>query len=152
MQIATFLPREAVLARLAARDKKQALRHLASAAGDITGIAERDIYHAVMEREAMGCTGMGGGVCIPHARFDDLQKPVALFAQMDKPVPFGAADGKPVDLLFMLLSPASDQTAHMKALASVSRALRDKNLSEALRKAQTGAEIHALLIRTPDAP
>ncbi|NBO18815.1 MAG: transcriptional regulator, partial [Proteobacteria bacterium] len=145
MLIASFLPREAVLAGLVVRDKKQALRHLAARAAELSGLGERDIYHAVMEREAIGCTGMGGGVCIPHARFLGLQRPVAVFAQLSRPVPFGAADGKPVDLLFLLLSPDNDQTVHLKALASISRALRDKSLCEALRNAQSASELHVLL-------
>lgn len=152
MLIATFLPRQAVLARLAVRDKKQALRHLAARAAELSTLGERDIYHSVMEREALGCTGVGGGVCIPHARFSAIAKPMAVFAQLERPVPFGAADGKPVDLLFLLLSPAEDQAAHMKALAGISRALRDKALCESLRRADSAAEIYALLTQPPETP
>lgn len=148
MHIASLLPPEAVLAKFAARDKKNALRQLATHASKICGLPEKEIYAVLLERESMGCTGMGHGVCIPHGRFAQLTKLHAVFAQLDKPIVFGAADGKPIDLLFLLLSPIDAHTDHMKALASISRVLRDKQLCEALRHAPDAASLHALLTET----
>jgi PTS system nitrogen regulatory IIA component len=148
MQIASILPPEAVLAKFAARDKKQALRQLATHAAKISGIPEKAIYSVLLERENIGCTGMGNGVCIPHGRFSELTELHAIFAQLEKPIVFGAADGKPVDLLFLLLSPMDAHTEHMKALASISRILRDKPLCEALRRAEDAPALHALLTDT----
>lgn len=149
MHIATILPPEAVLAKFAARDKKHALRQLASHAATLCRLPEKEIYAVLLERENIGCTGMGNGVCIPHGRFTELTRLHAVFAQLEKPILFGAADGRPVDLLFLLLSPMEAHTEHMKALASISRILRDRQLCEGLRQAADSAALHALLTDTP---
>lgn len=148
MHIGTILPPEAVLAKFSARDKKNALRQLAAYAAKLCHLPEKGIYAVLLERENIGCTGMGHGVCIPHGRFSELTKLHAVFAQLEKPLVFGAADGKPVDLLFLLLSPMEAHTEHMKALASISRILRDRQLCEALRQAPDAASLHALLTET----
>jgi PTS system nitrogen regulatory IIA component len=149
MHIASILPPEAVLAKFVAKDKKSALRQLATYAAKLCHIPEKEIYAVLLERENIGCTGMGNGVCIPHGRFSELTKLHAVFAQLEKPLVFGAADGKPVDLLFLLLSPMEAHTEHMKALASISRILRDKSLCEALRHAPDAASLHSLLTGNP---
>jgi len=145
MHIASLLPPEAVVANLSARDKKQTLKMLAAKAATLTPLSEREIYSVLLEREHIGCTGMGGGVCIPHGRFAHLKKLQAVFARMEKPIEFGAADGRPVDLVFLLLSPISANTEHIKALATISRLLRDKTLCDALRKAPDAKTLHTLL-------
>ncbi len=149
MHIASILPPEAVLAKFSARDKKNALRQLATHASKLCHLSEKEIYAVLLERENIGCTGMGHGVCIPHGRFESLNKLHAVFAQLEKPLIFGAADGKPVDLLFLLLSPIDAHTEHMKALATISRILRDKQLCEALRRAPDAAALHTLLTESP---
>src|SRR3954469_173496 len=114
MHLSSILPPQAVIAQLSARDKKQVLKLLAGLASGITSLSEREIYSVLQEREQLGCTGMGNGVCIPHGRFDDLDCIHAMFVQLDKPVDFNAADGKPVDLIFLLLTPTSANTDHLK--------------------------------------
>src|SRR5579884_1613538 len=136
MPIASILPQEAVVASLPARDKKQVLKLMAAHAASMTPLSEREIFVRLQEREHVNCTAMGNGVCIPHARFYHLDTLHAFFAHLEKPVDFGAADGKPVDLVFMLLSPDAANTDHIKALASISRLLRDKMLCENLRRTQ----------------
>jgi len=145
MDISSILPIEAILPQLPARDKKQALKMMAARAAEITGLSEREIFSTLIEREQIGCTGMGAGVCIPHGRFEKLKKLYSVFAHIEKPIEFGAADGKPVDLIFLLLSPSSENTDHIKAIASISRLLRDKELCKNLRKTTDAATIHALL-------
>ena len=145
MQLSSILSPEAVIARVSARDKKQVLKLLAAHAARLTPLSEREIYSVLQEREQLGCTGMGNGVCIPHGRFDKLNKVQSFFAQMDTPIDFNAADGKPVDLVFLLLTPASANTEHIKAIATISRLLRDKILCEALRKAKDAKTLHELL-------
>ena len=145
MQLSSILSPEAVIACVSARDKKQALKLLAAHAARLTALSEREIYSVLQEREQLGCTGMGNGVCIPHGRFDKLNEVHAFFAQMDTPIDFNAADGKPVDLVFLLLTPASANTEHIKAIATISRLLRDKILCEALRKAKDAKTLHELL-------
>src|SRR5438045_2101050 len=118
MNLASILPEGAVFAQLSVRDKRQALKQLSTKAAELTGLTEREIFSVLMEREHIGCTGMGNGVCIPHGRFPNLNRLLAIFARLDKPIDFGAADRRPVDLIFLLLTPASANTEHLKALAS----------------------------------
>lgn len=145
MNLASILPPESVLPHLAARDKRQALRLMSERAAVASGLPEKEVYSVLMAREQLGCTGMGNGVCIPHGRFDSLKSLHALFARLDKPIEFGAADGRPVDLVFLLLTPAAANTEHLKALATISRLLRDKQLCESLRAGRDAAAMHKLL-------
>ena len=145
MNIASILPPEAVLASVEGRDKKQVLKTLAGLAATLTRLSEREIYSVLIEREHIGCTGMGGGVCMPHGRFERLDHLQAVFATVARPIEFGAADGRPVDVVFMLLSPVTANTEHIKALATISRILRDKALCESLRKAPDAKTLHRLL-------
>lgn len=150
MNLADILPLEAMFLSLAARDKKQVLKLLAEQAAKLTPLGEREIFSVLLEREMIGCTGMGNGVCMPHGRFEGITKPLALFAHLEKPVEFGAADGKRVDMVFMLLTPVSENTAHLKALATISRVMRDKEMREKIRKTEDPAELHALLVAVRD--
>ncbi len=135
------------MAHVPARDKKQVLKLMSNVASHITHLGEREIFSTLQEREQIGCTGMGNGVCIPHGRFDNLKEVHALFAQLERPVEFNAADGRPVDLVFMLLTPTWANTEHLKAIATISRLLRDKVMCEALRKARDANTLHMLLIK-----
>ncbi len=145
MKLVTLLPKEAVFAHFAARDKKQALKQMAAKAADLCGLGEREIYSTLAEREQRGSTCMGGGVCIPHGRFEDLEKSYALFAHLSKPVDFDAPDARPVDLMFLLLTPESNNTDHLKALSLISKLLRNKVLCQNLRKAESADSLYALL-------
>jgi PTS system nitrogen regulatory IIA component len=131
------------------RDKKQAIKSLAAQASKLCELSEREIFNVLMERENLGCTGVGNGVCIPHGRFEGLKEVHALFAHLEKPIAFGAADGKPIDLIMLLLTPVSANTEHIKALATISRLLRDKVLCDRLRKTYDGKVTHSMLVATP---
>lgn len=146
MQVASILSHEAVFPDLQARDKKHALKTVATLASELWGLSEKTVLQALIQREEQGSTGMGHGVCIPHARLPDIEKTYALFARLEEPLPFDAMDGKPVLFLFMLLSPANDNTQHVKALACISRQLRNRSLCEQLREARDGQAIYALLV------
>jgi PTS system nitrogen regulatory IIA component len=150
MQLSSLLPPEAVLSHLEVRDKKTALKLLAAHAATLTNIPERDIYAVLLEREQIGCTGMGSGVCIPHGRFKELHTLHAVFARLERGIEFGSADHKPVDLIFLLLTPAEANTEHLKALAMASRRLRDKELAEAIRATNDARAIHKLLTEWHD--
>lgn len=146
MNIASLLPVDAVIPSLHARDKKQVLKLLSAHAAKFCELAEKDIFSALTKREGTSCSGMGNGVCIPHARFDDLDEPHIVFAHIDRAVNFGAVDGKEVDLVFLLLSPESDDdTEHLKILATLSKLLRDKELCNVLRTTEDAAKMHELL-------
>lgn len=145
MNLASLLLPEAVLPRISARDKKQVLKQLAAEASRVTGLSEREVFSVLQARENLGCTGMGGGVSIPHGRFEGLKAIHAIFATLDDPIEFGAADGRPVDIICLLLTPAEANTEHLKALAVISRLLRDKALCATIRDTSDAKTLHALI-------
>ena len=150
MEIADLITPQRVVAQLRATNKKQALQELARRAAAMTGIEERTIYDVLIERERLGSTGIGMGIGIPHGRLSGLDTLCGIFARLDRPVPFDAIDDQPVDLIFLLLAPEGAGADHLKALARVSRLLRDRNVCEKLRGTDNADALYALLIdRTP---
>ena len=150
MEIAYLITPRSVVAQLRATNKKQALQELAKRAAALTGIQERTIYDVLIERERLGSTGIGMGIGIPHGRLPGLDTLCGIFARLDRPVPFDAIDDQPVDLIFLLLAPEGAGADHLKALARVSRLLRDRNVCEKLRGTDNADALYALLIdRTP---
>jgi PTS system nitrogen regulatory IIA component len=144
-----FLNSQGVLADLRVSDKKSLLTQLANRAGKITGIHERIVLDAVMQREKLGSTGVGKGIAIPHARLKGCPRVVGLFAQLHEPVEFDALDNQPVDLLFMLLSPEGAGADHLQSLAEISRVLREVAIADRLRGATSVDAIMALLTQPP---
>jgi len=145
MELSELLTPAGVVAHLRAASKKQALQELARAAADITGIEERAIFDALLERERLGTTGVGLGIAIPHAKLPQLTRLYGLFARLDQPIDFDSIDEQPVDLMFVLLAPESAGADHLKALARVSRLLRNQGICEKLRGAQSAEAMLALL-------
>jgi len=145
MEISDLISAEDVMTNLRVTSKKQALQELARRAAAITGLHERAIFDVLMERERLGTTGVGNGIAIPHGKLASLEKLYGLFARLENPVDFQAIDEQPVDLIFLLLAPESAGADHLKALARVSRLLRDKSSCEKLRGTDTGDGIYAIL-------
>jgi len=145
MEISDLISAEDVMTNLRVTSKKQALQELARRAAAITGLHERAIFDVLMERERLGTTGVGNGIAIPHGKPASLEKLYGLFARLENPVDFQAIDEQPVDLIFLLLAPESAGADHLKALARVSRLLRDKSSCEKLRGTDTGDGIYAIL-------
>ncbi len=145
VQLRDLLPAGAVIPHLEAGSKKQTIKKLSGFAAALCPLSEKEIFSALMEREEVGCTGMGNGVCIPHGRFTGLKEILIVFARLDAPINFGAADGKDVDLIFLLLTPLTADTEHLKALAMISKILRDKKLCAQLRAASSAEDIYALI-------
>ena len=145
LEIADLVTPRSVVAQLRAPTKRQVLQELARRAGTVTGIADRRIYDALAERERLGTTGIGNGVAIPHCRLVELDRLCGLFARLERPIPYDAIDDEPVDLLFVLLAPADAGAEHLKALARVSRLLRDRAMCEKLRGANSADALYALL-------
>ena len=143
--IENVLAIDAVDAGMAASNKKALFQQLAAAAARRTGLAAKTISHALLERERLGSTGFGGGVAIPHGRIEGLPRITGYFARLAAPVDYQAVDGLPVDLVFMMLSPTDAGADHLKALAGVSRALRDRQTLAKLRGARSKDAIFALL-------
>lgn len=132
-------------AALTAANKKALFQQLGSAASRLTGIAARDIVTAVSEREKLGSTGFGAGIAIPHGKIEGLERVFGYFARLTAPIEFQAVDNLPVDLVFLILSPPDAGADHLKALASVSRTLRDRATVAKLRGARSRDAIFALL-------
>jgi nitrogen PTS system EIIA component len=145
MEIADLISPRSVVAQLRAANKKQVLQELAKRASVMTGIHERTIYDVLVERERLGTTGIGMGIGIPHGRIPGLTKLYGLFVRLDRPVPFEAIDEQPVDLVFLLLAPETAGADHLKALALVSRLLRDRAICEKLRGTDNADALYVLL-------
>jgi PTS system nitrogen regulatory IIA component len=147
MDIGQLLKRDAVAVRVSANSKRQALVALAEIASRSLGLPEAEILDALLEREQQGSTGVGQGVAVPHARLKGLDRMAGVFVKLETPVPFDAVDDRPVDLLFALFAPRESGMEHLRALAKVSRLLRQSELREHLRQARTGDALYALLSR-----
>ena len=145
MEINELISAESVIPNLRASSKKQALQDLARRAADITGLHERAIFDVLMERERLGTTGVGNGIAIPHGKMANLDRLYGLFARLDHSVDFQSIDEQPVDLIFLLLAPESAGADHLKALARVSRLLRDGSVCEKLRGTNDAEALFALL-------
>jgi PTS system nitrogen regulatory IIA component len=145
MEIADFLTPDAVIANLKVTSKKQALQDLSRRIADLTGQLERDVFNVLQEREKLGTTGVGNGIAIPHGKLPDLDRLYGMFARLERPIDFDAIDERPVDLIFLLLAPETAGANHLKALARVSRMLRDRTVCEKLRGSDTPDALYSLL-------
>jgi PTS system nitrogen regulatory IIA component len=148
MDVSQLLGPERIIPRLRAGSKKQALQELSKKAAEITGQPERRIFEVLIERERLGTTGVGRGIAIPHGRLAEVEELYGLFARAEKPIDFDSVDDQPVDLIFVLLAPEGAGADHLKALARVTRMLRDAAVCEKLRGATSAEAIHALLCET----
>lgn len=149
MEIEDLLNQTGVIAKLRATSKKQVLQELAKRAAEATGLPERQIFEVLLERERLGTTGVGNGIAIPHGKLPGLKQLFGMFARLESPVDFDAIDEQPVDLIFLLLAPEAAGADHLKALARVSRLLRDRGVCEKLRGANQADAIYALLTESP---
>jgi len=149
MEITDLINLDSIVPDLKASSKKQTLQELAQHAEKIIPQAHHEILNVLLERERLGTTGVGHGVAIPHGKFPTLDRPYGLFARLNHPVDFEAVDDQPVDLIFLLLVPETAGADHLKALAKVSRTLRDKATCEKLRGSESGDALYAILTTTP---
>lgn len=145
MNISDIMTEKNVLIGIKANSKRELLQEIAAQAAKLTGLDERTVFDTLLERENLGSTGFGGGTALPHGRFANLDKVQAVFAQLASPLDFDAVDGKPVDLVFALLSPEGSGADHLTALARLSRILKDEALCGKLRQMSTPVEIYVLL-------
>lgn len=145
VEISDIIAPEAVLANLKVTSKKQLLQELAAHGAKVSDMPEREIFDTLLERERLGTTGVGRGVAIPHGKHDKLDRIYAVFARLANPINFDAIDDEPVDLVFLLLAPESAGADHLKALARVSRLLRDSGTCAKIRGADDREAIYALL-------
>jgi PTS system nitrogen regulatory IIA component len=147
MQIGDLLDRNAIALRVSAANKRKALAVIAEIAARNFNLDAGAVLDALTEREQAGSTGVGHGVAAPHARLEGLNRLRGVFVRLDHPVEFDSVDDQPVDLIFALFAPKeASGVEHLRALARVSRLLRQAELREQLRQARTADAIHALLV------
>lgn len=146
MLISEYLTPQAILPALKATSKKQVLQELSTFAGERLDIENRTIFDVLVERERLGTTGFGNGVAIPHGKMPQLKQLHMMFARLDAPVNFDAVDGRPVDLIFLLLTPENAGADHLKALAKASRILRDDKVCAKLRGSETAEAIYSTIL------
>jgi PTS system nitrogen regulatory IIA component len=147
MNIGDLVERAAISPRVTAPGKRQALSVIAEIAARNFRLKPGEVLDALLEREALGSTGVGYGVAVPHARLAGLTRLRGVFIRLDKAVDFDAVDDRPVDLIFALFAPPEASGEHLRALARVSRVLRQADLREQLRKAHGADAIQALLVK-----
>ncbi len=143
--IFTRIDEGAIIDGCRAAHKSGLIEIIADLAAQQYGFDQTRISEGLQEREKLGSTGFGGGIAIPHCKYDGLDQPVGLFVRLAKPMEYDAIDENEVDLVFALISPADNGAAHLRALAEVSRMLRDQQSTVQLRGASDAAAIYALL-------
>src|SRR5262252_332766 len=146
MEIKDFLSPTDALINMRVSDKTRLLHELAARAAASLNLAADRIAVELLKREDLGSTGTGGGVAIPHARIPDLKKPFGILVRLRHAIDFGAIDGKPVDIVFLLLLPAQSQGDSLNALASIARRLRDPESVQRLRRAADAAELYGAML------
>ncbi|MCW3473099.1 PTS sugar transporter subunit IIA [Limobrevibacterium gyesilva] len=146
MTLTELIGPDHVFPRLRAADKQMLLAELGGRAATMLHLPAAAVTSSLAAREALGSTGIGGGIAVPHARIDGIEAPAGFFARLERPIDFAAIDGKPVDLVFLLLSPAQGHGAHLAALAAASRRLRDRTVAEAIRAAGSGPAMRIALL------
>ena len=145
MALLDFLSPDAVVPALRANGKKQVLQELSAQAAKLTGLDERTVFEALLQRERLGSTGIGEGLAIPHGKLPNLDRLFGLVARLDKPIDFEALDGQPVDVLFLLLAPEGAGADHLKALARVARVLREPGILERIRATRDAVALYAVM-------
>jgi nitrogen PTS system EIIA component len=137
------------MAALRVNGKKQALQEMSERAAQVSGLPEREIFDALLQRERLGSTGVGDGVAIPHGKLAKCPHIFGVFARLDRPIDFAAPDGLPVDLIFMLIAPEAAGADHLKALAMGARLLRNAAVAAQLRATRDPVALYALLTMAP---
>ena len=144
MDLSDLVTPYGVIPSLKAANKKQALQMLAERAAEITGLNSFEIFNTLIQRERLGSTGVGSGIAIPHGKLPNLRQTVGVFARLDEPIEFDLIDEERVDIIMLLY--AGDAGAdHLKALARVSRLLREPGAVEKLRACRDRSAIYAVL-------
>lgn len=145
MHLTDLIAADAILPSLRVSSKKAALQGMSDAAGQISGLPAEDILDAVLQREALGSTGIGAGIAIPHGKLERCGRIFGVFAHLQKAVDFDLVDGAPVDLLLMLIASEAAGADHLKALARVARFFRDPQIGVRLRAMRDAELIFAVL-------
>lgn len=146
MELTEILVADAVHYAQSETSKKRLLQKISEQAEKVHNIDSTIVFSALNAREGLGTTGVGRGVAIPHARFETLDRVIGLFTRLEKPLDYDSLDQQPVDLIFTLLAPQKEGAEHLKALALVSRTLRNENICAKLRSNQNPQTIFSILV------
>ena len=146
MDIKDFLSPADVFLDVRAADKARLLQDISKRAAATLELDAALVADAILKREALGSTGVGGGVAIPHARIAEMRRPFGIMVRLRKPIDFDAVDGAPVDVVFTLLLPATPAGEQLNALAAVSRKLRKREIMSGLRRANDASEMYRALV------
>ena len=146
MELSKLLNPQAVRVVSQMTSKKRLFQELGEIAAQAYKLNPLVAIDGLQERESLGPTGVGHGIALPHARLEDLDKIVGVFIRLEKPLDYDSVDRQPVDLVFGLLAPKDSGVDHLKALALVSRTMRDQNVVSKLRSNTDPAKLHAILI------
>lgn len=145
MDLCDLISPDGIIPSLKSKSKKQALQDLAARAAELTDLNQREIFDTLLQRERLGSTGLGNGIAIPHGKISGLDKIICVFARLDNPIDFDSVDGEPVDLIFLLLAPEDAGADHLKALARISRLLREPAATDKLRGSSGKSALYSLL-------
>ena len=145
MDFANLLKPEAVKVLTSASSKKRLMQDIGELVHHAYDLDASTVVEALMARETLGPTGVGHGVALPHARLEGLDRVVGAFVVLDKPIDFSSVDRQPVDLAFALFAPVDAGVEHLKALALVSRTLRDASICNKLRTNHNAATLYTIL-------
>jgi nitrogen PTS system EIIA component len=149
MNLVEIIDSRGVLPAVKAQSKKQLLQELSQAMAGIVAVDHRIIFETLLTREKLGSTGLGQGIAIPHGRLPNITRVYGLFAKLAAPVAYDSVDGQPVDMVFVLLSPDHAGADHLKALARISRLLREPGTMAKLRGTTSAEGLYAILTSEP---
>ena len=145
MPLLDYLPTDGVMIGLSTTSKKQLIENIAEHAGSLTGLPTRAVFDALMQRERLGSTDIGGGTAIPHAVFADLAQSVVIISILEKPINFDSNDKKPVDIIFTILGQDQADCDHLKLVSTASKRLADDSFCDGLRGAKTANDVRRCL-------
>lgn len=147
MDLGDIISPDRVIPSLKARNKKHVLQDLALRASAVPGVdhSDAEIFEALLQRERLGSTGLGKGIALPHGQLSAVKQIVAIFARLEDPIDFEAIDGEPVDLVFLLLAPDLAGADRLKAMARISRLLREPLTIDKLRSSKKRAALYSIL-------
>ena len=145
MNLAEIIDARAIIPQLKAQNKKHLLQEVSQAVAPILAVDHRIVFESLLTREKLGSTGLGQGIAIPHGRLSNITRVYGLFARLATAIAYDSVDGEPVDLVFVLLSPAQAGADHLKALARISRLLREPDTMKKLRGTESAEGLYAIL-------
>lgn len=150
MKITDFLSRETIVPALASRDKTAALEEMAEYLGSTHNLDKNKVLKVLLERERISTTAIGEGVAIPHGKLNGVERVVGVFARSPEGIDFSSLDGAPTHLFFVLVAPENAAADHLKALARISRLLKDEAFRRRLMAGQSSQELYATILEEDD--